>query len=228
MIMHPTDEALHDWADGTLAAGEHPGVARHLEQCAACAGRVERVRALLARAAAAPRAIEPANDLFPAIRARLAGGATPAAAVPADRGALAASWRRPRTLQLLAAGLAIAVASSALTLWLARDREPSLAVRPTEREAAPAPATTPAEATAQYARAADELAAAWREARSPLDPATSAALDANLRAVDQAIAETRRALLASPDDPLLAEILSAAYRRKVELLRRALELPSWT
>lgn len=240
MILHPTDDALHDWADGALDPAARPALERHLTQCEACRRQVERLRGLLALAAAAPRAAEPEGDLWPSIRARIAApavrplhsatGEAPPAPGDAAAGAATGSVRRPRgrwSLQLLAAGLAIAAASSALTLWIARDRTVILS----GREAAPlTPATTPAatDAAAQYARAADELASAWRSARAPVDPATVAALDESLRAIDQAIAESRRALADTPDDPLLAEIVEAAYRRKVELLRRALELPAWS
>lgn len=235
MTMHPTDDTLHDWADGTIDPDARPAVERHLAACDACRARVERLRALLAVAASAPRAIEPGDDLWPAIRARIApAGVRPLH--PSAAGSPAAAPRWPitrRALQLVAAGLAIAALSSALTLRLAgRQTAPAAAVA--ARPAAPDPAspssgTTPPRAAVaeQYARAADELAAAWRRTQV-LDPASAAGLEQELRAIDHAIAESRRALAASPDDPLLAELLTAAYRRKVELLRRALELPAWT
>ena len=239
MIMHPTDDDLHDWADGSLDPSARPAVERHLAGCDDCRRQVERLHGLLALAAGAPRTTEPEDDLWPAIRARIAPDVRPLhpASTATATSAAAPSQRRPRrALQLLAAGLAIAAASSALTLRIARDRTATVAGRDAAPAAtgaatvtgAPAGGRSSSDAAAQYARAADELASAWRRAQAPLDPVTVAALDENLRAIDQAIAESRRAFAASPDDPLLAEIVEAAYRRKVELLRRALELPAWS
>ena len=44
------------------------------------------------------------------------------------------------------------------------------------------------------------------------------------RIIDDAIAETREAIASDPQNPVLVEILSSHYERKVELLQRASEL----
>ena len=231
MIMHPTDDALHDWADGTLDPAARAALERHVAGCADCRAAGERLRGLLALAAVAPRAADPDDDLWPAIRARIAPADVrplhpTAPPPPLARGRHAGR----RALQLIAAGLAIAAASSLLTLrFTDRRGARAVAVAPAARPGAAPPAgvASPTAAAEQYARAADELAAAWRRTQA-LDPASAAALEESLRAIDEAIGESRRALAAAPGDPLLTEILTAACRRKVELLRRALELPAWT
>jgi hypothetical protein len=53
-------------------------------------------------------------------------------------------------------------------------------------------------------------------------------LERTLRVIDEAIAEARAALAADPSNRTLLDVLSANYEQKVELLRRASELPART
>ena len=68
---HLTEEQLHGGADGSLAADEDRAVQRHLEACDECRSDVERIRLLLTDAGSLPRAIEPPDDLWPVIQARV-------------------------------------------------------------------------------------------------------------------------------------------------------------
>lgn len=61
--------------------------------------------------------------------------------------------------------------------------------------------------------------------RDRMDAAALATVDSALRTIDGAIAESRVALREAPDDPTIAGLLSAAYQQKLDLLRRAAELP---
>ena len=65
------------------------------------------------------------------------------------------------------------------------------------------------------------------EAQRPaLAPETIATVEAALRVVDSAIAEGRAALARDPGNAMLAELLAVTYRQKVDVLRRAVALPT--
>nr|MBA3439616.1 hypothetical protein [Pyrinomonadaceae bacterium] len=54
--------------------------------------------------------------------------------------------------------------------------------------------------------------------RSQIDPIALAQFERTLTAIDQAIADTRRAVRASPDDPVAVQYMLSAYAKKVEVL----------
>lgn len=161
-----------------------------------------------------PRTIDPPEDLFPAIRARL------------DERA------RSRRRGTLAGVLALA---AAVALWLAttpaRAPAPSSVATWTVPVAGAAPAAPsipravepsdliPGES--QLRGAATELARAFDSRRALLDRELLAVYDENLGIVDDAIERSRAALVERPADPHLQRVLDRAYRHKLTLLRRA-------
>lgn len=184
---------------GTLAAADRPALEAHLAACAACREALDDARALAPAAAALSRSIDPPHDLWPAISRRLRRrGARP-------------RWR----LAALAAAAAIVLmaGSSALTLWLVRDRGASHA----------AAGATPA-IEAGYMSATADLLRALDAERGRLAPATVATLERNLAVIDAAIAESRAALAADPGNRDLEALLWASYRQKVALLQQASRL----
>jgi hypothetical protein len=78
---------------------------------------------------------------------------------------------------------------------------------------------------ADYDRAIASLRTAVRERRADLDSGTVAVLERNLRIIDEAIRQSREALLTTPANPMLERALTKALDRKVELLRTAAQLP---
>ena len=76
----------------------------------------------------------------------------------------------------------------------------------------------------EYQAAIDDLAALLRSRRARLAPETVATLERNLRIIDQAIAESRAALMKDPDSRELAQMLSGVYDTKVKMLQQAVEL----
>ena len=82
----------------------------------------------------------------------------------------------------------------------------------------------------QTAAAGKELQAALALRPEGMDAATGAALAANLGVLERAIAETREAWVAHPEDPALIYELTDLYRRKLDLLHGATDLVtrSWT
>jgi hypothetical protein len=207
--MHPTEEELHAFADGTLSASVRAPVAQHVEACAPCAALVDRVRTLLARADAAPRAIEPPADLWPAIARRIAAGS-----------AAGRSPRWPHYGRLAAAAAVLVIATSLVTrAVLERERSGATAARTTV-DGTPAESTGRTMTVADYDRLDRELAALLASHRKALRPETVAAVERNLSIIDQAIAEIRAALVEDPANRALHQLLESSYGQKVAMLRQ--------
>jgi hypothetical protein len=94
----------------------------------------------------------------------------------------------------------------------------------TWREPPPGPLPEVAAWERDLSDANDTLRVALAD-RADLDPATRALVAQNLAIIDQAIAETERALAASPGDPRLQRSLAVVGEQRVALLRRVVELP---
>lgn len=92
--------------------------------------------------------------------------------------------------------------------------------------ASPAPAgdavvATYASGSPRYDQAVAELEQALAAGRGRLEPRTLRVLEENLRTIDRAIADARRAVEADPANAWLREHLTATMKRKVDLLRTA-------
>jgi tetratricopeptide (TPR) repeat protein len=74
---------------------------------------------------------------------------------------------------------------------------------------------------ADYDEAVADLEKALDAGRSRLDPETVRILEENLRAIDQAIDQARKALRADPANAYLNNHFAASRNRKLALLRRA-------
>lgn len=216
---HLADDVVHDAADGRLPADAAAAAERHLAACAACAGRVERVRRLLVAAAALPNELPPPADGWPALRATLAerDGIVGREAPPR----VARISGLPRRALLVAATLLVAVAA-----WsLGRGVRPDLAPPGAASEGS-APAAAFAVVERDYARAAAELSAELAATRHELPPTVAASLDRSLATVDDALAEARAALRDDPANPEIARFVTASYERKLDLLRRSTAIGS--
>lgn len=219
---HITLDRLGDLVDGGLPVGDVHEIERHVADCAACRDELARFRALLERTASLPRHLEPPADSWDGIRA----------AVTSQRAGRAwTRWPAATGWGLRAAAtLLLVVGTSALTVLVLR-----------WRDAAPGPNSSVATVEAvyggratvravdeSYAAVVDELTTTLRAQRDALAPETVATLERTLRVIDDAIAEARTALAADPGNSALLDVLSANYEQKVELLRRASELPART
>jgi hypothetical protein len=78
----------------------------------------------------------------------------------------------------------------------------------------------------EYARAALVLASELQERRPSFPSRDVTVLDENIGILDDAIASTRAALLAHPDDTELRAELDRTWEDKLDLLREATELPT--
>lgn len=254
MTAHLEWETLSDLAEsrGDPAPDARPGLAtsghatRHLAACADCRDRLSALRALALAAHELPLEVEPPPDLWREVAASIAAGrSAPAPSAvpnaPAQRRApfpapAASRERRARVIArsprgLAAAALVLMALSSAATAFFLRrgDSLPRLAAGGAASagiaNVLPAlPAAYSATEEAYLANVA-ELHAVFVAQRAALAPATIAVVESALAAIDAAIAEARAALLADPANQALAELLSISYRQKVELLRRAAEVP---
>ena len=196
MMCGDREVQLNEYVDGTLAAGARALVETHLAQCAGCREAVAELRALLVGAAALPKSIEPGRDLWAPITARIVQRATWNVRRAFWRGALAAA-------ATLVIGFALYRLLPSSPAHDRREERGWVAVQ------------------ADYARATDDLAAAFATERDRLEPATLALLERNLGVIDAAIRESREALARDPGNIELRGLFAAAARQKVELLRWA-------
>jgi ABC-type sugar transport system substrate-binding protein len=189
------------------------------------------IEAIRAAAAKLPL-VEPSRDLWPGIEARLG-------AQVVDVNHLA--QRRPRAIvvstRMLASAAAILMMATAGTTYLVlRDRLPAggtvagvaPGAQPVQGGLATQASLTVGGEFGAYTEEIDDLQGAIAERRSRLDPATIAVIERNLRIIDAAIEESRRALANDPASPLLTALLSEALANKVRLLRQAALLPPLT
>jgi anti-sigma factor RsiW len=213
MIQHLDDQVLSDLVDDALDARARSDAEAHLAACDACFTRLQRMRVLVAEATALPATIPAPPDEWRGIRARL-GHESRVAASP---------WWTRRSV-LLAAGLALVIASSAVTALIVRG-EADVAARPAA-PAAPAVAVTPrlAALEREYAMVTRDLEQELSDRKHTLAPETIAAVERSLRTIDAAIAEARAALARDPASETLARLLVAGHDQKVELLRHATRL----
>ena len=100
--------------------------------------------------------------------------------------------------------------------------------RDTEPLISPNPPLTNASAADTYSREIDRLRTIFARNRSQLDPRTAAIIEANLKVIDEAIAQSKAALAQDPASRFLNNQLNSALGKKLELLHTAALLPNRT
>jgi hypothetical protein len=91
------------------------------------------------------------------------------------------------------------------------------------------PVSNPAFPEAEtYSREIDRLRTIFARNRTQLDPRTTAIIEANLKVIDEAIAQSKAALAQDPASRFLNNQLNSALDKKLELLRTAALLPNRT
>ena len=183
--------------EARLAIETGEDAAAHVTQCDACRVFAANVDAEQELFAAFGASIEPRRDVWPSIQKRLE-----------DTGS---RTRWPRVA--VAACLAAIIAGT--TYVMLRETAPATPPRVAERTA-PMPIGNPVvhEAETRYVAAESLL-------RSELG---ASAIE--LAALDARIAATRAAVVAAPDDPIAVARWRAAYDRKIDALRKAVEARS--
>lgn len=196
---------------------------RHRAECAECTSLWAELDAISAEAAALPQ-LTPSRDLWTGIEARIAHTARPK------------MWQSQTFRLAIAATLLVAV-SSGVTWRLAT--APAVDALPTLATTSPNSDETPEQAEAaelhlasftasvtQMEREISALQTIVTERRSELDPRTVEVLEANLKVIDAAIAESRAALDADPASRFLSAQYTRAYTSKITLLRDAARIPT--
>jgi predicted anti-sigma-YlaC factor YlaD len=205
-------EHLDDFVDGQLEAGERAPAEAHLAGCAACRAEEMALRALLAEAAALPAALTPPVDLWPHIERRI-------------RVSGAGTWLR---YLAAAACVALAVAGALTTRSTpATGGAAGVAGRvavPGTLQPAALQAADIEQVERDYERAASALLVQMRARQDRMSPETVAQVEESLRTIDTALEQIRAALQQQPAEPALHLMLTATHRKKVEVLRRVVEV----
>ena len=204
MMSNEVRTRLNEYVDGELCGVEIQAVEALLRESEDARREVAFLQRLAAEARGLPRAIVPGAGVWAGIEGKIAVG---------DSG----RWQR--RARLAVAAVLLVAASSALTaLWLRRDVEVSRIQEVTPMLAA-------FEASEQtYGQAIEDLSRALAERR--LSPETAAVIEVNLRVIDEAIRAAREALAADPENQQSVHAILSMYRRKVDLLQQAVDLPN--
>lgn len=228
-----TDQ-LSDYLADELGQGARARLEEHLGACVRCREALSGLRDVVALAHGADD-LDPPRDLWPDISAALASVPGPGTE-EGDVIQLPTAARRSVRLAVSPARLAMAAAVLVL-----------LSVGTTWAVASSGAATTGADPVASgpfgdgvASMAADEadippdLAAelgvledVLAGARANLDSATVVVLERNMRTIQTAIDDSKRALTADPGNAFLAEHLERMYRRKLVYMQEAVRVAEW-
>ncbi len=238
-------EQLSAYLEGNLAETERVIVTQHTSACDACGALLRDLDEIVTAAAALPP-LSPSRDLWTAIEPRLASSVIDLGTRnTAQRGGFIT---RTVSVRQFAAAAAFLVAASSAVTWRFMRTQPALGVAPVELavnfNTPVVPSvnaltaadtvmpvafnTVPANYDATALSDADDVylqqIAGLRglvDARfADLDSVTVSELRRNLAIIDQAIADSRRALARSPKNQVLSSQLDRALQTKLALMRR--------
>jgi anti-sigma factor RsiW len=213
-------DRLSEYLDDELSPSERIALEAHLRSCRDCSATLDELRDVVSRAASLP-ARPPAADLWPAIEPRLAPQERLSSITPfRARISRRISFTLP---QLAAAGIALMVMSGG-GVWLLQHGGRATSMPPVAATAVDTAVVPVALADPRYDEAISDLEQALQAGRKDLDPATVKILEANLDAIDKAIAQSREALAKDPANVYLNNHLADARQRKLALLRGAAAL----
>jgi hypothetical protein len=196
----------------------------HVSGCVACQNLLSDVNAIIAAAERMPAEIAPPERIWVSLRAQLEAEGIIREQVSPPVRETGALWQ---TLSAFFRGRAFATAAVGLIILVAA----LFQIRPTQRGDDTATVANPTFVTPAPTDALASTAAALSEQERDLanvqrvsttERASSAPVDAalqkNLRELDQFIAECIQHLKQQPNDELAREYLAAAYQQKSELL----------
>ena len=214
---HPRDDALAELARTTAIGtpSDLVDTSTHVAGCAACRTRLAEFERLYAHVRRDPRSVEPPEDLWPALRARLATTAVEQPALPATRPSLDRHLLGRRTLGALAAAALLVAAGTTLA------RPPHDGPKPVAAADTMTPPSMTQSADVQSEEVERQLLSDLELQRGRMRPQTAAEIDANLRVIDSAISELQSALAREPGNGVVRDLLADSHARKAELLRQS-------
>ena len=231
MTCHDAESLLHDALDAPLPPADAAALAAHLETCAACRD-LQADLALVGEAARAlDRPIVPAA-MWTRLSTQLEREGLIASASAAARSRT--SWRGYAWM-VVAASLLAGV--GATLLWrVSEQATPAIPTAAAPRQVAPGNARDPRTVEAieielrvaaeHYEKAITALEGLAAEDRARIDPAVAQVVERNLRLIDTAIADSRKALQGQPGSLVAQASLFDAYRQKVALLQDLIAMAS--
>ncbi|HJZ71340.1 MAG TPA: zf-HC2 domain-containing protein [Vicinamibacterales bacterium] len=239
--MHPNEEVLNAYADGSLTAGEAAEVDQHLGACVSCRQLVDDVREIL-RATSDLDVREPPVRVWPRIERAILldrdDEARRTSALHADDGARRAQSHRGAAIarrygKWLAAAAVLVLATAVGVRYLpGRHADTAGSVRPPAESGAEASASGAAQAVeselrqaeAHYENAIKGLEQIANAEQNALDPRTAATLQKNLAVIDQAISESRAAVRSQPTSEPAQASLIENFKTKISLLQDTVAL----
>lgn len=180
--------------------------------------RVNEEDALLAAAGRLPQGVAPGRDLWPGIHAAIRE-LEAAGAQPAEQ---RFGWQR---LLAYAAAVVLLVGGSSGITWLAmQDTQPQYAATPAAGPLQVQPVSGSFGGSYQlgpeFMAARESLASQLDSKLARLSPQARAEVEKNIAEIRAAIHQINRVLADEPDNALLQELLLAAYREELHMMRR--------
>lgn len=226
--MHPNAPTLSDYVDRALGGTEEADVERHLEACAACRGLAADLGEIR-RATKALTPIDPPAAVWLRVEEaiRLETPASLSGSTPDGR-AVTARSRQIGWLALAATLVLATVIGLRLGPLVPADGGGSDTPATTADEASGDAAQTVEselrQAEEHYDKAIKGLELITNEGQSALDPTTAATLQKNLSVIDQAISESRAAVLSEPNSEPAQSSLLENFTTKISLLQDTVSL----
>lgn len=242
-VMDRWSDRLSEYLDGELSGVERRELEAHLAGCESCRQTLEDLARVVERAGSLEDR-PPARDLWRVVADRIASG-QPAGSQVVELASRRTPGRRHVSFslpQLAAASVALVILSSAAG-WFVATRSGlgtgaqlavasrgAAATSPESAAVRGAPIGAPGAQLAsssvdeKYAKSIAELERVLEERRSELDPQTVRVIEENLRLIDGAIDQARRALAEDPASEYLKGHLATTMEQKLELLRQATSL----
>lgn len=230
--MHLEETVITDYVDGTLNADERIGVERHLEQCAECRRLVDDFTEIRRLAGSLEFREPPARAwtrLERAIRLETLHATESGSAKAAPSAAGITRIRTWMTFAAAAAVLVLATVAGLRYVMTDKTRPANVAATPTAGSNQAQAAATAVEAELRaaeehYDKAIRGLEQIANAEQGALDPNTAATLQKNLAVIDQAISESRAAVVSQPTSEPARESLLESFRTKLALLQDTVAL----
>jgi hypothetical protein len=233
---------LDDYRDGELDEKKASAVESHIAECRACAAELDVLKSEAElferyRVSQQNEIADPAEK-WDALREKIASR-DESARVPQQAGQAGLGWmglffgsRLVRQAAFAAVVVVLSVSATLFVVNLNRTKAPADSVSSGLPDAS-IPAAFDASNTGlesamnavrraerEYIQAIQILSEIVDRRMPSLDPVLAAKFRTNLKAIDENIAETRKAYYQKPSDPELAQFMLAAYSKKVELLQQ--------